>query len=522
MCNRFQHSSSVAAMRYSSKKGDEAIFRRARFACVSVAFLLSAASRSYAGDEDEAVRSITAALRATHFQEALNLAQAARRAAPREVRIVVLEGMAFSGLHKDTEALAVFKSAMDISPNYVPAIEAAAEIEYRLGKPEAAVRLRQLLALRPAEPTAHAMLGALAWKQADCAAAVPHFSAAKAVIASQPDALREFGACLLKLKRPQEAAPVFRQLLAVQPRDRRACYSLALALIDAFRFREAMAALEPLAGAANPDPIALELISTAHEAVGETPQAVAALRQAVLLDPRNVNLYLDFASLSFAHQSYQVGIDMIDAGLTQVPESGALYLARGVLYVQLAEYAKADADFDKAERLDPNRALSSAARGLSQIQQNNLDQALVTVRSQLKIKPKDEFLYYVLAELLSRQGAQAGTDEFRQALDAAAEAVRLKPDFVLARDVLSRLYLQGGEVEKAIEQCRLSLRDDPSDEMALYRLIRALQSSGRQDAAAEVPALLKRFTALREEARQRQALESKYRLVEDIPGNARR
>jgi tetratricopeptide (TPR) repeat protein len=307
----------------------------------------------------------------------------------------------------------------------------------------------------------------------------------------------------------------------VQPQDRRARYSLALSLMDAAHFREAMAALEPLAGATNPDPIALELISTSHEALGETPQAVAALRQAVLLDPRNVNLYLDFASLSFTHQSFQVGIDMINAGLTQVPESGALYLARGVLYVQLAEYAKADADFDKAERLDPNRALGSAARGLSQIQQNNPDQALVTVRLQLKVNPKDEFLQYVLAELLNRQGARAGSPEFQEALDAAAEAVRLKPDFVLARDVLSRLYLQAGEVEKAIEQCRLSLRDDPLDETALYRLIRALQASGREDAAAEVPALLKRFTALREDARQRQALESRYRLVEDTPGGAR-
>ena len=489
---------------------------------MGVALLLAAAVPLYPANDDDAVRSITAALRARHFQEALGLARAARRSSPKEVRILVLEGMALTGLHKDTEALAVLRTAMEISPAYVPAVEAAAEIEYRQGNPAAAAHLQRLLALRPADPTAHAMLGALAWKQSDCPVAVQHFSQAKAAIAAQPDALREFGACLMKMKRSEEAADVFRQWIALSPQDPRARYSLALSLIDAARFRDAIAALQPLSAAANPDPIALELVSTAHESLGETPQAVAVLRQAVLLDSRNLNLYLDFASLSFTHQSFQVGIDMIDAGLTQLPDSGPLYLARGVLYVQLAEYAKADADFDKAERLDPRHALGSVARGLSQIQQNNLDQALVTVRSQLKVNPKDEFLHYVLAELLSRQGAQAGSLEFQQALDAALEAVRLKPEFVLARDVLSRLYLQSGEVEKAIRQCRLALRDDPSDEIALYRLVRALQSSERPDAAAEVPALLKRFTALREEARQRQALESKYRLVEDTPPPARR
>jgi tetratricopeptide (TPR) repeat protein len=483
--------------------------------------LLAAAAPSYPANEDEAVRSITTALRAKHFQDALNLARTARRASPNEVRILVLEGMALTGLHKDTDALVVLKTAMQISPDYVPAIEAAAEIAYRQGHPEATALLQRLVALRPAEPTAHAMLGALAWKQSDCAAAVQHFSLAKTTIAGQPDALREFGACLVKLKRSQEAAAVFRQLIVLRPDDRRARYSLAISLIDSASYRDAIAALEPLVGPRNPDPIALELVSNAHEALGETPQAVAVLRQAVLLDPRDLNLYLDFASLSFTHQSFQVGIDVITAGLTQLPDAGALYLARGVLYVQLAEYAKADADFDKAERLDPNRALGSVARGLSQIQQNNLDQALVTVRSQLKVSPKDEFLYYVLAELLSRQGAQPGSPEFQQAVDAALEAVRLKPEFVLARDVLSRLYVQAGDLDKAIEHCRLALRDDPLDEMALYRLIRALQSSGRPDAAAEVPALLKRFSALREEGRQREALESKYRLVEGAPASAR-
>jgi tetratricopeptide (TPR) repeat protein len=484
----------------------------ARLAALGAALLSPAAA-----NDDDAVRSVTAALRARHFQQALDLARSARRASPKEVRILVLEGMALTGLRKDTEALAVLKTAMEISPDYVPAIEAAAEIEYRQGKPEAAAHLHRLLALHPGEPTAHAMLGALAWKQSDCPSAVQHFSQARAAIAAQPDALREFGACLVKVKRPEEAADVFRQVSALRPEDRRARYSLAIALMDAGRFREAIAALEPISGATHPDPIALELTSAAHEALGETPQAVAVLRQAVLLDPRNVNFYLDFASLSFTHQSFEVGIDMTDAGLTQMPDSAALYLARGVLYVQLADYAKADADFDKAERLDPGRTLGSAARGLSQIQQNNPDQALITVRSQVKVNPNDEFLHYVLAELLSRQGAQPGSPEFQQALDAAREAVRLKPDFVLARDVLSRLYLQAGEVEKAIEHCRLALRDDPADEMALYRLIRALQSSGRQDAQAEVPALLKRFTALREEARRREALESKYRLVEEHP-----
>jgi tetratricopeptide (TPR) repeat protein len=488
---------------------------------VFVTTVLLCALSAFAATTDEAVRSITAALRANRFQSAFEQARAARQTAPNEVRLVLLEGMALTGLHRDDEALKVLQTAVEIAPEYVPALEALAEIEYRQGRPEADNHLQRLLKLRPGETTAHAMLGALAWKQSNCAAAVEHYSQAKALIATRADALREFGACLVKLRRPDEAADVFRRLLALQRDDRRATYSLAVAQLDGGRFRETVALLQPLASSTPPDPVALELTATAHEALGETPEAVAALRKAVLADPKNVNLYLDVASLSFTHQSFQVGIDMLNAGLTQAPASGALYLARGVLYVQLADFAKADADFDRAERLDPSRSLGSAARGLSQIQQNNLDDALATIHAQLKVNPNDHFLHYVLAELLSRRGAEPGTPEFQQAIAAAREALRLKPDFVPARDVLSRFYLQSGESEKAIEQCRLALRDNPSDEMALYRLIRATQAGGSQEAKAEIPALLKRLNAVREEAREREAQVTKYRLVDETPNRRR-
>jgi tetratricopeptide (TPR) repeat protein len=477
-------------------------------AAILIFLLLSAGV--WAADDADAVRSITAALRSGRVAEALDLARAAERQSPRDVRILVLAGMALTRLHQDDDALTKLRSAIQIAPDYIPALEAAAEIEYRRGDTQATPHLERLVKLRPEEPTAHAMLGALAWKESDCVSAAQHFSRAESAIASQPDALREYGVCLAKLKRPQDAAGVFQRLVNLRTDDPRARYALAASFIEASRYRDAIDALRPLAK----DAVALEVTSSAHEALGETRQAVECLRQAVLLDPHNVDLYLDFAALSFTHQSFQVGIDMINAGLTQAPDSSALYLARGVLYVQLAEYQKADADFDRAERLDPKRGSGALARGLSQIQQDRPGEALSTVRAQLRATPNDAFLHYVLSELLSRQGAEPGSPAFREALEAARKAVALKPDLFLARDVLSRLYLQSGETAQAIEQCRLALRDNPNDEMALYRLIRALQSSGKPEAAAEVPALLERFNALRENLQKQQMQQSNSRLVE--------
>ena len=107
------------------------------------------------------------------------------------------------------------------------------------------------------------------------------------------------------------------------------------------------------------------------------------LRQAIVTDPSKSFLYLHFADLCFAHNSFQVGIDMLNAGLQKLPESAQLYLARGILFVQLGAYEKAESDFDKAAQLDPSQAFSSVAQGLTQLQRSNLDGALAITRDRL-------------------------------------------------------------------------------------------------------------------------------------------
>src|SRR2546429_1522057 len=63
------------------------------------------------------------------------------------------------------------------------------------------------------------------------------------------------------------------------------------------RPKDALDTLEPVIETRDPSADTLSLASTAYEDAGDTPKAVSALRQAILLDPRNVSLYLDFANI---------------------------------------------------------------------------------------------------------------------------------------------------------------------------------------------------------------------------------
>ncbi len=201
----------------------------------------------------------------------------------------------------------------------------------------------------------------------------------------------------------------------------------------------------------------------------------------------------------------------------RMPQAAALYLARGILYIQLGQYDRSEQDFAKAEKFDPKLEYGAAAEGLAELQQNNLRKAEAVVRERLRKNPNDAFLHYLLAETLLRKGANPGSAEFAEALRSAQRAVQLQNKFALGRDVLGRLYLQQGKIEEAIQQSRLAFEQDPTDQTALYHLITALRKGGRTE---EIPPLAKKLAALREQAELKEASEHRYALVEVKPSEA--
>jgi tetratricopeptide (TPR) repeat protein len=477
-----------------------------------VAAMLVASSLMVAQSTADAIGQITSALRAGKLDEALQLLKPELEQNPRSAQLWSLQGIAFSGKGDKKEALGAFRRALSFSPDYLPALEGAAQIEYETGGREAVSLLEHVLQLRPSDPTSHAMLAVLAYRRRDCTVAVQHFEDSGSLIDSQPAALQDYGDCLVRLKETGKAISVFSRALAQSSSDRGARLRLASVQMMAQHPKDAIATLQPLLQEDTKDADILELASSAYEADENTPEAVRILRQAIVANPQNVNLYVDFANISIDHQSYQVGVDMIDAGLKAQPRAAALYVARGILYVQLGQYNKAEADFEKADAIDPRQSVGSAAQGLVAAQENDPDRALATLRAKLAKKPNDPFLLYLQADVLAQKGPDPGTTEFRTAVESAKKAISLRPSLGAARDILAKLYLQAGQNAPAIEQSRKALNIDPKDQTAIYHLIQALRKSGKTE---DIPNLLKRLADLRMEGTKEEAIHNRYKLVEE-------
>jgi len=448
-------------------------------------------------------------LRSGNNEQALALITTQMRTHPQDCKLHSLQGVALTGLHRQDEALQAFNRALARCPDYLAPLEGAGQIYYAHKDKAAIPILEHITALQPTNLPAQAMLASALRNDGNCQAALPHFEVSRAAFTDRTEWMEGHAFCLAATGDYASAIAQYKELQTAHPDD---IYVDDIAVLEwrSGNEREALATLEPLLSAGGNE-LALSLGSRMAEKLGDTPRAVDLLRKTILLSPDNEQNYLDFAGIAFAHQSFQVGIDMVQAGLKRLPQSAPLYLARGVLEVQLTDRTQtAIADFEQAHRLDPKLSLSVDAIGIVKTQQHDNAASQDLFDKQAKLNPDDPVLQYLLAEQLS-ETENSDRNTLDHAIAAAKRATVLDPHYQPARDLLAKLYLRIEQPKLAIEQARIALADDPNDQEALYQELMATRRTGDRESIQE---LSRRFDAVRKANAQRQQNIDRFRLEE--------
>jgi len=467
-----------------------------------------------AGQPGDPVAEVKSLLRNGNTAEAERRCDLALRGSPRNAALWTLKGLASDGLHKPGQALKAYYSALAIDREYLPALEGAAQDEFRKHSQKAVPLLERAERLRPTDSTIQAMLGTLAYLRHDCQKAVVYFERIPAVPEWSMGTLQEYGTCLGRLEDWSRASSVLSSALDRQPTNDETRYNLAVAEFQTGQYSSVIETLNPLLQRDPPDPDSLGLAAEACESLFDTPRAVDLLKKGITAYPENPEFYVAFANLSLAHSSFQVGVDVVNAGIARLPREGSLRFARGILLLEMGEYDKSARDFDLLEARDPAMPVGPAAGALAKLELHQPKEAERIARAQLANIPDDPYLNYVLAEAIRTQGVPPDSDEFRKAQTAAEKAVKLQPNFARARLVLSRLYMQSGKFDKAVTEAQEAVKLAPDNVTIMYNLILATNHSGKAD---QIPQLIKRLNELKELSSRKRHQLRQYTLAERPP-----
>jgi predicted Zn-dependent protease len=133
------------------------------------------------------------------------------------------------------------------------------------------------------------------------------------------------------------------------------------------------------------------------------------------------------------------------------------------------------------------------ATGLASLSQ--YDEATAQLRDEIRISPRSELPYVLLASIALRKRDAAA------ALTPATRAVELAPRSAKAHYVLGRAYLETGEVQKAVTELETANRINPASPEVHFSLAKAYAKSKQPGKAANEREEFVRLNALAEKER---------------------
>ncbi len=470
------------------------------------------------GQNSEYEQAASLAERGDHAR-ALPILERLLSQSPRDLKVLNLTGIMLTAAGRPSEANRYFEQAIDLNPQFYPALKNLAVNELRLGRvDEARLHFEAALKLIPQDPVVHFGLGEIELAVKNYGQAGRHYEQSgdfpyrdqratynlalcyvesgqthKAVAAleklpASADAEVRFAAGMLlaRVENYKAAAAQFAGALPRHPDPYLVAFNLVLAQLKAGDFPAAVAAGEKLVAEGHRTGEIYNLLSEAYEGNRETLKAYEALRTATEIEPRNETNYLDLITLCLEHQNYDLGLEIADIGLRVVPESDRLRLHRGVVLAMRGQFPEAQQEFETVGKQSSQPGLSHVALSLVLMQAGEIDQAVTILRQRRLENQNDHLALWFLAEALIRRGAVPGSEPENEAVECLERSIQLSPNLAQTRTLLGKTLLGRGEIDRAEEQLEKALEIDSEDITATYQLARVKQRKGDRERAQEL------------------------------------
>lgn len=459
------------------------------------------------------------------FPSAISYLGATLKRFPGDVKAHNLLGIALTGSNQIVEANREFEKALELNPGFYPALKNLAVNELALKQTtEAKVHLNDVLRFAPEDELTHVLLGEIFFAQKQCHSALEHYDKSRGRIVQDSalilhysqcafeqgqrksaermldllpadDAVAEFQAGLMlgRADAYAEAAILFGRARKRYVDPYQAGFNQMLMQIKGRDFQGGIRTGEELLAQGYQRAELYNLLSEAYLKNGRLEESLQALRKAAQLDPTDERNYLDLSALCENYGNYDLGIQITDIGIHNIPRSFRLYLQRGAIRAGKTELTEAQKDFVTAQGLAPSEPLPYVAGAITWMLQGRMSKAIALLRERVKVTPGDFLTHYTLGLAVVRSAPELGSQDEIEALRAFETAIRLNPNYAHAHMQLGKMLLKRGDMNRAVEELEKAINLDPTDEGATFQLARAYHKNGNQARSSE---LMERFAKL--------------------------
>ncbi|CAN5524778.1 tetratricopeptide repeat protein [soil metagenome] len=322
----------------------------------------------------------------------------------------------------------------------------------------------------------HLHLNMLKWlKKSLAGASAP--TAAAAAAASQTLALREQGNALLAQDNFADAASCYGRVLELDPGDTDALVNLGFAEAELGLHTQARTHLEQACRLASSNADAFYLLGAICEQLGDSACALAAFRQAVVIQPGLEPARQSLCRLLVeSEQHVEAHALLVEASVLD-PGATWPYLFLGNLQLLSGQFEEAAGSLKQAVTRSPDNARLHSLLGNALQQQGALDRAIAHYHQASELDPCDADAFSSLGNALRCAG------RLEEARQACQRALALDPAMAWAHNNLGAVLMELGETPVALAHFERAIALQPGAAQSHGNLGVALSALKRHDEA---------------------------------------
>ncbi|HKW89194.1 MAG TPA: tetratricopeptide repeat protein [Candidatus Acidoferrales bacterium] len=272
-------------------------------------------------------------------------------------------------------------------------------------------------------------------------------------------------------------------------------FNLALCYVATGQPSRAIEILSALKNHGNANAEVNNLLAQAYIGMGQEKPALAAFRQAVAQTPEDEKLYLFLADACMDHESYDLGLQILRAGLQHLPRSGLIHYERGVFFTFENQPDAAEEEFHAAENLEPKSDVFYMAAGQAALLEGNVPEAVRVTREGVRAGYQNFILLALFGTAAGDSGVAPDRPLFAEAEAALEKSVNEHPSNAGAQVALAKLYLRANRVADAIAHLEIARKLAPSDPAVYSHLAIAYRRQGEAAKAQEALGILAKLDA---------------------------
>lgn len=458
------------------------------------------------------------------FRQAVQLA-------PRDAHSLAFLGIVLEKQDKLEEADLYLERALKIDPANQGTRYNLAINQFRLKQlPEAKTNLERILKAKPDMKPAVVLLGTVLEGLKDYDRAAGLLESVSELVRQQPAWIATLARCYYHANLQQKARATLdwlrhagaeaiflggetaaqcgdleaaEQLLdsirTVYPDKARLGYEIAMVQYNAKRFAQSESTLRQLIVAGTREAKVFNLLSWCYHRQNRPSEALAAMKQAIELEPASETHYDHLAQILFEEARYADAYDTIKQALRVAPDSSLAYKLQGHIESRLGLFKQALDSYMRAAQRNAEDPDLPLGIGLVQQKLFQTAEAAATFEKGIARFPGDAQIYQAYGRMLLEPGTKRDAAAEPRAVALLEKALALDNALPEAHYELGKALLEKDKVEAALPQLKAAVKLDPRNSRMHLALANAYRRLGRNAEAASELELFKKLSRQEEQ-----------------------